>query len=197
MLRTRFLALLMVSSALVLLATSAQGGASFNRVDILDVNDSSAYTDSGSSAPFVRAFMYADDDWASVWGSMSASARSANHLVQIFTYLYQPDSMVRNHRRAKANQKRFMYVQIWLRALPGNTLLARETDTVEGCKGSMKADDRDRDGNFSLSPTGDDTIRGRLRCPRGVLSDLGFSAGEVDTIQGIIGNRVRLNISLP
>lgn len=194
--RARFLTVLMVSSALALLAVSAQAG-SYNRPDILDVNDGSSYTDSGPSSAFVRAFMYADDDRAGVWGSMSGSARDANFRVHLFTYLYQPDTMSRNHRRAKANQKRYMFVDVTLRTMPYNGFVGRETGIVEDCKGAMTADDRDSDDNFDLSPAGDDRIRGRLRCHRDVLDDLGFDNVEVDAIQGIIGNRTRLNISLP
>ncbi len=141
--------------------------------------------------------MYGHATWASVWGSMSSSARSTDHLVQTFTYLHQPDSMTRNHRRAKGSQKRYTYLQIWIRALPGNTVLASETDVVEDCRVAMTADDRDRDGTFDLDPAGDDTLRGRLKCSRGVLSDLGFSAGEVDIIQDIVGKRTKMKINLP
>ena len=195
--KNRFLTALMVGSALVLLATSAQGGADFNRPDLLDVSDSSSYTDSGSSSRFARAFMYGHATWASVYGSMSSSARSTDHLVQTFTYLHQPDSMMRNHRRAKGSQKRYTYLTIWIRALPGYTVLASGSDVVEDCKVAMTADDRDRDGIFDLDPAGDDTLKGRLKCSRGVLSDLGFSAGEVDIIQDILGKRTKLKINLP
>jgi len=197
MARVRLLTVLMVSSALVLLAVSAQGGAAFNRPDVLDVNDSSSYTDTGSSAAFVWARMYADDDGAGVWGSMSGSARSANYRVELFTSLWQPDSIMRNHRRAKANQKRYMYVRVRLRSEPYGGFLGGVDAIVEGGKGAMTADDKDNDGNFDLSPAGDDRIRGRLRCHRDVLEDLDLPVDAIDIIQGIIGNRTRLNINLP
>jgi hypothetical protein len=141
--------------------------------------------------------MFADDDGAGVWGSMSGSARSASFRVELFTYLWQPDSMMRNHRRAKANQKRYMYVQIGLRSEPYGGFLGSANSIVEDCKGAMTADDRDNDGDFDLNPAGDDRIRGRLRCHRDVLDDLGISAAGIDIIQGIIGSRLRLNINLP
>jgi len=195
--RVRLLTVSTVSSALVLLTVSAQAGW-FNRPDVLDVSDSSSYTGTGPSAAFVRAFMYADDDWAGVWGSMSGSAQSANHRMELFTYLWQPDSVMRNHRRARANQKRYMYIQVRLRTAPfGAVILASESAIIEECKGAMTADDRDNDGNFDLSPAGDDRIRGRLRCYKNVLDDLGFSSTEIDIMQGIIGTKTRLNINLP
>lgn len=195
--RVRLLTALTISSALVLLAGSAQAGF-FNRPDVLDVNDSSYYADTGPSSAFVRAFMYADDDWASVWGSMSASARDTSFRVVLFTYLWQPDTAMRNHRRARANQKRYMYLDITIRTVPYNGFAERNSIYVaEKCKGAMTAEDRDNDGDFDLSPAGDDRIRGRLRCHRDILDDLGFSSTAIEILQGIIGNRTRLNISLP
>jgi len=194
--RARFLTVLMISSALALLTVSAQAGW-FNRPDILDVSDSSSYTYTGSNSTWVRAFMYADDDWASVWGSMSGSAQDSNNRVQLFTYLWQPDNMMRNHRRAKANQKRYMYVQVQLRTVPYNALVDSNNTIVEECKGAMSADDRDRDDSFDLTPGGDDRIRGRLRCHRDVLEDLGFSPADITTIQDIIGRRTGFSIRLP
>jgi hypothetical protein len=198
MARVRLSTVLMVSSALVLVAANAQAGGGFNnRPDILDVNDSSSYNGSGPSSNFVWARMYADASSAGVWGSMSGSARSANYRVELFTSLWQPDSIMRNHRRAKANQKRYMYIQIGLRSEPYGGFLGSVNSIVEGCKGAMTADDKDNDGNFDLSPAGDDRIRGRLRCHRDVLEDLDISADAIDIIQGIIGNRTRLDINLP
>jgi hypothetical protein len=194
--RVRFLTVLIISSALVLSAASAQAGW-FNRPDILDVSDSSSYTYDGDYDTWVRAFMYADDDWASVWGSMSASGRDGNHIVNVYTQLYQPDNMMRNHRKAKASQKRYMYMMMALRTSPYGSTVDRNSTIVEDCKGSMQADDRDNDGSFDLSPAGDDRIRGKLRCRRDMLEELGFSPNDIDSIEGIIGNRTKMNIRLP
>jgi hypothetical protein len=142
--------------------------------------------------------MYADASSAGVWGSMSGSARSADYRVELFTSLWQPDSTMRNHRRAKANQKRYMYLRVRLRSEPYGGFLSGFDAFVEDCRGAMTADDRDDDGDFELdNPMSDDRIRGRLRCHRDVLKDLDIPADAIDIIQGIIGNRTRLNINLP
>jgi hypothetical protein len=204
MLRARFLTSLMISGALVMLAASAQGGANFNRLDILDVDESSSYQGTTGSMPFSWAFMYADDDWASVWGSMSGSVQDANNRVRIWSQLYQPDTMKRNHRMAKADQKRYTAVWVALYALPTGTqttspMVASNSGHPEKCKAQIKADDRDKDGSFDMGllSSGEDRIRARLRCPKDVLEQLGFTPVEVGAIQGLIGTRTKFNIRLP
>ena len=192
--RVRILVVSMVSSALMLLAVSAQAGG-FNRPDLLDVDDSSSYTGTGSSLPFSWAWMTADYDDADVSGSMSGSIRDSNHLVRVWSQLYQPDTTRRNHRSARINQKR--YVNVWVALYTVSGTVDINSGFPEKCKGAMRADDRDRDGNYNLTPLGDDRIRGRLRCPRDVLSDLGFSAANVDIIQNLIGRSTKFNIKLP
>ena len=196
MLRARFLFVAIACSALVSLAVSAQDGV-FDRPDILDVNDSTVYTGSGSSAPFSRAFMYADDSWNSAFGSFSGSLRDANHRVVVWAYLYQPDTTKRNQRRAKFDQKRYMQLWVRLATVPGNSTVDVQSDFIERCKGSLKADDKDNDGIFNVMPAGKDSLRARLRCPRDVLEQLGFSATDIGTIQGIIGKRTNLTINFP
>jgi hypothetical protein len=73
---------------------------------------------------------------------------------------------------------------------------------VEDCRGTITADDRaadarGRDGIFVLDPAGDDTIKGRFKCPRSILSDLGFEASDIEIIQGLVGKRLQLEIHLP
>ncbi len=192
--RVRFLIVLMVSSALVLLAASAQAGGGFNRLDILDVSDGSTYTGTEGTS---WAWMYAAATWGSVWGSLGGTAQDSNNRVRFWAGLYQPDSMKRNHRMAMADQKRHVALQIRLYALPGGTTIANESGNPEKCKGKVKADDRDRDGNYNVTPTGDDRIRARLRCPRDVLEQLGFTPVEVGAIQGLIGTSTKFNVRLP
>jgi hypothetical protein len=199
--RTRILTVLMVSSALVLSAVSAQGGATFNRPDLLDVNDNTGYRDAVNSE-WSWAGAYADDDWNNAFGSMSGSVRDANHRVRVYAQLYQPDTIKRNHRRAKMSQKRYVWVWVGLYTQPTDTLVDSHSTAIEDCRGAITADDRaanarDRDGIFNLDPAGDDTIRGRFKCPRGILSDLGFSPADIDTIQGLVGKRIQLKINLP
>jgi hypothetical protein len=128
---------------------------------------------------------------------MSASGRDNNNIVEVFTYLWQPDKAMRNHRKAKADQKRYMYVWMALKTATYGGTVAIESDIVEDCKGSMQADDRDNDGTFDVTKTSDDRIRGKLRCRKDLLKDLGFGPNEIDAIEGIIGNRTKLNIRLP
>jgi hypothetical protein len=194
--RVRFLTVLMVSSAFMLVAANTQAGL-FNRPDILDVADGSSHQYVDDNSTWVRAFMYADDDWASVWGSMSASGRDNNNIVQLFTYLWQPDKTSRNHRRAKADQKRYMWIQMALKTVTYGSTIAYHSTAIEDCKGSMSADDRDRDGEFDVTKTSDDRIRGKLRCRKDLLEDLGFGPVEIIAIEGIIGNRTKLSIRLP
>ena len=196
MVRTRIVTVLMVGSALVLLAGSAQAGAAFNRPDLLDVDDDTGYWDSGSSE-WSWAGAYADDDRNNAFGSMSGSVRDANHRVRVYAQLYQPDTLMRNHRRAKISQKRYTWVRVGLYTQPTGSLVDANSTAIEDCRGAITADDRDRDEDFDLDPAGDDTIRGRLKCPRGILSDLGFSPTDVDTIQGLVGKRIQLKINLP
>jgi hypothetical protein len=200
MLRVRFTEVCIVSSALVSLALSAQGG-NFNRPDVLDVNDSSKYTNTGeTSLPYSQARMYAEDTTAQVFGTLIGSARDADNRVRVVGWLYQPDTVKRNHKMAKANQKRYMFVKVEFWALPGGTRIGYEVGYIEKCKGLVKAQDKDKDegkGSYDLSPTGKDTIKAKLKCPRDVLEQLGFSADDVDTIQRIIGKSTRWSVKLP
>ena len=191
--RVRSLTVLMVSSALVLMAANAQAG-NFNRPDILDVSDGSTYTGTEGTS---WAWMYAAATWNSVWGSLGGTAQDANNRVRIWAGLYQPDSMKRNHRMARADQRRHMALQIRLYALPGVTMIASQSGNPEKCKGKLNADDRDRDGNYNVTPAGDDRIRARLRCPRDVLEQLAFTAVEIGAIQGLIGTSTKFNVRLP
>jgi hypothetical protein len=195
--RVRLLTVLMVSSALVLVAANAQAQAAFNRPEILDASDGSSYTEPGPSSARVGAAMFASAYGPEVAGYMWASEQDSSTRVELLAYLWQPDSMMRTHRRAKANQKRYMFIKIALRTVPYGSPLTTRSDIVEDCKGTMTADDRDNDGIFDLNPRRDDRIRGSLRCHRDVLDELDFSTADIDTIQGIIGNRIRLNINLP
>jgi hypothetical protein len=195
--RVRFLTVLMVGSALVLLAASAQGQVNYDRPDILDVYDGSSYLYVDDNDTRVEANMYASSTGPWVSGSMSATAQDANNKVEVYTWLFQPDKTSRNHRRAKADQKRYMWVQMALRTVTYGSTIASHSTAIEDCKGSMSADDRDKDGMFDVTPTSDDRIRGKLRCKRDMLEDLGFGPVEIIAIEGIIGNRTKLSIRLP
>jgi hypothetical protein len=183
-----------------MMAASAQGGV-FDRPDILDVNDDSKYTGTGTSAPYSYAFMYASRSWAGVSGSISGSVRDANNRVRIWSHTYQPDTVKRNHRMAKADQKRHTGVWVALYALPTDTLVASGNGTgfPEKCKSQIKAQDRDRDGLFELGPgsSGDDRIRGKLRCPKDLLELLGFSPAEIGAIQGAFSKQTKFTVKLP
>ena len=202
--RVRFLPVLIVSSALVLLALNAQGGF-FNRPDVLDVQDSSSYTDTGNpSKPHSGAYMHASESWAPVWGSMSGSLYRARDLVRMSARMYQPDRVKRNHKRARADQMGSMHVFVALfKHIDGGPRLselelkASHSGFIEDCRGSLQADDRDNDGVFDLNPTGEDTIRAKLKCPRDFLTLLGFSPQQVGLIQEVIGKRGTLTIKLP
>jgi len=202
--RVRFLPVLIVSSALVLLALNAQGGF-FNRPDVLDVQDSSSFLETGNSAKTHSwAYMHASESWAPVWGSMSGSLYRAEDLVQMSARMYQPDAVKRNHKKARADQKGDMHVHVTLlkhirggpRASQLNLIDSR-SGFIAGCRGSLQADDRDKDGVFDLNPTGEDRIRAKLKCPKDFLTLLGFSIKDIDTIQQVIGKRGTLTITLP
>jgi hypothetical protein len=202
--RVRFLPVLIVSSALVLLALNAQAGF-FNRPDVLDVWDSSSYIDTANDAqPHSWAYMHASESWAPVWGSMSGSLYRALDLVRMSARMYQPDTAKRNHKRARADQKGDMHVHVTLLRHVGGgprqselNVVASHSGFIPDCRGSLQANDRDNDGVFDLSPTGEDTIRAKLKCPRDFLLQLGFSLNEITTIQEVIGKRGTLTITLP
>jgi hypothetical protein len=202
--RVRFLPVLIVSSALVLLALNAQGGI-FNRPDVLDVQDSSSYTDTAIAAkPHSWAYMRASESWPPVWGSMSGSLYRAADLVQMSARMYQPDTAKRNHKKARADQKGDMHVHVaLLRHIAGGpkqsqlNLVASHSGSIPDCRGSLQANDRDNDGVFDLSPTGEDTIRAKLKCPRDFLFQLGFTPNQIEIIQNVIGKRGTLTIKLP
>jgi hypothetical protein len=199
--RVRFLPVLIVGSALVLLALNAQGGV-FNRPDVLDVRDSSSHTDTVNAfKPHSWVYMHASESGAPVWGSMSGSQRLGDERVQVIAQMYQPDRVKRNHKRVSADQKGDMFIFFWLwkqnENPPPKTILVTHSGFVKDCRGSLQAYDRDGDDAFNLSPTGEDTIRAKLKCPRDFLIQLGFTPKEVGTIQAIIGKRGTLTVTLP
>jgi hypothetical protein len=186
----------MVSSAFVLVAANTQAGV-FNRPDILDVNDGSTYLYDGDYDTRVGAYMRASSYSDDVYGYMFGSARDANNAVVLFVNLYQPDKVSRNHRRAKADQKHYTWIGMALYTAAYGSTVARHSGAIEDCKSSLSADDRDRDGDFDVTTTSDDRIRGKLRCHKDTLEELGFGPNEIDAIEAIIGNRTKLTIRLP
>jgi len=168
---------------------------------VSSVHASSSHTDTVTFKPHSWVYMHASESWAPVWGSMSGSHRFGGERVQVIAQMYQPDRVKRNHKRARADQKGDMhiFIALWKKREnpPPPTTLVTHSGFIKDCRGSLQAYDRDGDGAFNLSPTGEDTIRAKLKCPRDFLIQLGFTPKEVGTIQAIIGKRGTLTVTLP
>jgi hypothetical protein len=132
---------------------------------------------------------------------MSGSHRFGDERVQVIAQMYQPDRVKRNHKRARADQKGDMhiFIALWKKreTPPPPTTLVTHSGFIKDCRGSLQAYDRDGDGAFNLSPTGEDTIRAKLKCPRDFLIQLGFTLKEVEKIHVLIGKRGTLTVTLP
>jgi hypothetical protein len=196
MVRIGLLTAVIAIAGLALPAGDAQAGWN-NRTDILDVNDgTSFFTSLGGTGYRSWAFASADTNGGDVFGSGSGSVFTQNNRVQIETALYQPDSAKRTSKKQTLSQKNFAWIQIFTSIGPYTS--STRSGYIDGCKAKSTATDKDKNGVYNVSATsGSDQLKYSFKCPKDVLSTLGFSAAQQALIQAFIGKTTTVKIKFP